>query len=194
MNGTDYRKLCLDLFGTDDEDTLRAISEKARAKNARNAGRKKKFTEVEITNIRALAAKGIQINEIAAQFHTSRQVISKYINMPLTKKYPLRLTYMYRQRPCTIINVSFIEQKIKLENRTDDIFHRAFGVVEDPTWEDFMCFLQERCFPPTRANAKQLLRDLGIGSYDPLQIVEKTKGRMAEDEMWLKFDYFVYKG
>ena len=144
MNGTDYRKLCLNLFGTDDEDTLRAISEKIHAKNPRNAGRKKKFTEAEINNIRALAAKGVQINQIAAQFHASRQVISKYINMPPTKNYLLRLTYMYRQRPCTVINVSFIEQKIKLENRTDDIFHRAFGVVEDPTWEDFMCFLQER--------------------------------------------------
>lgn len=72
------------------------------------------------------------------------------------------------------------------------MLHRAFGVIEAPTWEDFNYFLKERCFPATRGNVKQLLRQMQIGGYDPLQIAEKTAGRMAEDNLWLKFDY--YKG
>jgi hypothetical protein len=63
-------------------------------------------------------------------------------------------------------------------------------VIEAPTWEDFNYFLKERCFPETRGDAKLLLRQMRIGGYDPLQIVEKTAGRMAEDNLWLKFDYY----
>ena len=39
---TDYRKLCIELFGTDDVAELKKIAEKVSTN--RNAGRKKKFT------------------------------------------------------------------------------------------------------------------------------------------------------
>ena len=29
-----------------------------------------------------------------------------------------------------------------------------------------------------------------LDSYDPLQIVEKTKGRTADDNLWIKFKYY----
>jgi len=35
---------------------------------------------------------------------------------------------------------------------------------------------------------------LQLTSYDPLQIVEKPKGRIAEDNMWLKFAYYQREG
>ena len=38
-------------------------------------------------------------------------------------------------------------------------------------------------------NKKELLRQLGLTDYDPLQIIEKTRGRMADDEQWLKIRY-----
>ena len=37
----DYRKLCLDLFGTDDADELARIARTYKEKNPRKAGRKK---------------------------------------------------------------------------------------------------------------------------------------------------------
>ena len=101
----------------------------------------------------------------------------------------MRLTYMFRQHPCTVIDVDFLAQKIWIQNMTDDPVHRAFGIIEHPTWEDFEAFLRERCFPETRGNKKALLRELGLTDYDPLQIVEKTQGRMADDDLWLKFRY-----
>lgn len=102
----------------------------------------------------------------------------------------MRLAYMYRQKPCTVIDVDFARQKVKIQNRTQDVLLRAFGVNEQPTWEDFEIFLAERCFPQSRGLLKAELRRLGLESYDPLQIVEKTKGRTAEDDMWLKIQYY----
>lgn len=101
----------------------------------------------------------------------------------------MRMEYMYKNEPCTIIDIDFLNQKIEIENRTDDIFHRAFGTCEKPTWDNFECFLKDRCFPQERDNMKRVLYDLNITSYDPLQIVEKTKGKTAEDQMWIRISY-----
>lgn len=190
----DYRKLCLDLFGTDDIDELAKIARTFNEKNPRNAGRKKKFTSEDVKMIRSLIEDGMTVNEAAEQFQTSRQVIGKYLNEKPADGYTLRMTYMYQQHPCTIIDVDFLNQRVMVQNKTKDMLHRAFGVIENPTWDDFEMFLRERCFPVTRGNAKEILKGLQLTSYDPLQIVEKTRGRTAEDDMWLKFSYFPTEG
>ena len=186
---TDYRELCRELFGTDDVEELRIIAERINKMNTRNAGRKRKFTEQEVVEMLCLQEDGMSVNDIAIRFGTSRQVIGRYLNKPLADGYTMRMTYMFRRQPCTTIDVNFLEQKIRIQNRTNDILHRAFGVNEQPTWEDFEIFLRDRCFPPTRGYLKEELQTLGLDSYDPLQIVEKTKGRTAEDGLWLKIQY-----
>lgn len=186
---TDYRELCRELFGTDDVEELRIIAERINEMNTRNAGRKRKFTEQEVVKMLCLQEDGMSVNDIAIRFGTSRQVIGRYLNKPLADGYTMRMTYMFRRQPCTTIDVNFLEQKIRIQNRTNDILHRAFGVNEQPTWEDFEIFLRDRCFPPTRGYLKEELQTLGLDSYDPLQIVEKTKGRTAEDGLWLKIQY-----
>ena len=190
----DYRKLCIELFGTDDIDELKAIAEKNRAKNPRNAGRKKKFTTEDVQKMRELLEDGTTVNDIAKRFQTSRQIIGKYLSDKPADGYTLRMTYMYKQYPCTVIDVDFLNQKIVIQNKTKDVLRRAFGIIEVPTWNDFNEFLKDRCFPATRGNAKDILKQLQLTSYDPLQIVEKTKGRMAEDDMWLKFAYYQREG
>ena len=190
----DYRKLCLDLFGTDDVNKLTKIAQIYKEKNPRKAGRKKKFTAEDIQTIRSLLESGITVNEVAKRFQTSRQVIGKYVNQKPAEGYTLRITYMYHQHPCTIIDVDFLRKKIMVQNKTKDILHRAFGVIEHPTWNDFELFLKDRCFPATRGDVKELLKQLQLTSYDPLQIVEKTRGRTEEDDMWLKFHYYPLGG
>ncbi len=185
---TDYKKVCFELFGTDDVEELKKIANKLN--DNRNAGRKQKFTPRDIQDIEKMLACGITINEIAKKYNTSRQIVHKYINRKPKETYTLRLNYMYLQHPCTIIDVDFLNEKIKIQNRTDDILHRAFGVIENPTWEQFNEFLKDRCFPETRGNLKTVLNDLGIDSYDPLQIIEKTKGKTADDNMWIKIKYY----
>ena len=60
--------------------------------------------------------------------------------------------------------------------------------LENPTIEDYNEFLESRCFPRTRDKMKLVLRDLGIPFYDPYLIIQKTEGRMAEDDFWLKIE------
>lgn len=99
--------------------------------------------------------------------------------------YTLRMNYMNRQDLCTVIDVDFKHERIKIENHTNKIPLRAFSVVENPSWEDFQIFLKDRCLPRTRAGLKEILRDMGVPFYDPLLIIEKTQGRIAGDNQWI---------
>ncbi len=104
------------------------------------------------------------------------------------KELPLRLYYMNKQNICTIIDVDVLKQKIKIKNYTNNLMYRAFGVVENPTFKDYEDFLKSRCFPETRDKLKLVLEDLNLPFYDPFLIIEKTEGRMAEDDFWIKIE------
>ena len=194
MEHIDYEALCRELFGTTDVSELKKIATQVNQKNPRHAGRKKKFTNEDIAAMRELRADGVPMQAIADRYGTSRQIVSKYLNQAPDNGYTMRMTLMYQNKPCTAIDVNFLQNKIRIQNYTKDILHRAFGVKENPTWEDFNLFLQDRCFPKTRGNIKTVLAELGLQDYDPLQIVEKTNGRTAEDDLWLKFQYYGRTG
>lgn len=93
--------------------------------------------------------------------------------------------YYDREKLCTVIHWKGFD--VSIENFTDDIYSRAFGRKENVSWEDLKKFLESRCFPRNRTNAKEILTNMGLEEYDPFQIVKKTQGRMAEDDQWLKF-------
>ena len=190
----DYKQLCQDLFGTADADELREIADKLHRENPRNAGRKPRFSADDIKKMQKMRQSGSGMEEIAKAFHTSRQIVGKYLNAKPEQGYTMRMTLMYQTHPCTVIDVNFLDQKIKIQNQTNDLLHRAFGSIENPIWQDFEYFLRDRCFPATRGNVKHLLKAIGEPSYDPLAIVEKTKGRMAEDQLWIKFNYYDRNG
>lgn len=101
------------------------------------------------------------------------------------QKYPLRLWYMYKNKKCTLIDVDEVEQKIRIKNYVNNIMFRAFGANSNPTYEDYQKFLKSRCFPDTRDKIKIQLDALGIPFYDPMLIIRKTQGRMAEDDFWI---------
>lgn len=104
------------------------------------------------------------------------------------KEYPMRLWYMYRNEICTVIDVEEPTRKLKVYNYTNYPLMRAFGKIEKPTFEQYEQFLESRCFPRTRDKMKLILRDLDLPFYDPLMIIEKTQGRMAEDDFWIKIE------
>lgn len=180
---TDYKKLCLELFGTDDEAELKAIAGRLAS------GRKKVLTNEDVALAIKMQRQGKTTEQIGKHFGVSRQTISKYLNKPLTDDYVMRIDFMYKQKVCTEIYVDYTHEKIKIINRTDDIMKRAFGVNEAPAWKDYEEFLADRCFPKARAMRRTILGRIGIDSYDPIQIVEKTNGRTAEDNQYLKFTY-----
>lgn len=101
------------------------------------------------------------------------------------KIYPLRMWYMYNDKKCTLIEVDDMNRKIHIQNYTSRIMYMAFGANQKPSYEDYSEFLKSRCFPETRDKMKIQLDALGIPFYDPMMIIEKTKGRMAEDDFWI---------
>lgn len=113
--------------------------------------------------------------------------IQEALKIPV-QTYPMRLLYMYYDDICTIIDVNERERTVKIYNYTQDYAFRAFGKNETPTFEQYEEFLESRCFPRTRDKMKLILRDLDLPFYEPLMIIEKTQGRMAEDNFWIKIE------
>lgn len=89
---------------------------------------------------------------------------------------------------CSTIYADFTEQAVAAENQAVPLIKTAFGNRPLPTWADFQNFLAERCIPRQRAGLREYLEALGLDEYDPLAIIEKTGGRMAEDQQWLTIE------
>ena len=94
----------------------------------------------------------------------------------------LRLSYYYNDILCTIIDVDEPHRHIEVVNFTKQYEYRAFGINDSPTFEEYEEFLESRCFPRSRDKMKLALQELNLPFYDPLMIIEKTGGRMAEDD------------
>lgn len=69
-----------------------------------------------------------------------------------------------------------------------DLLHTAFGCNKAPSWEDYQAFLEDRCIPRARAGLRDYLATIGLEEYDPLEIIKKTSGRMAEDHQWIAWE------
>ena len=184
--------------------------------NPRNAGRKPSITDEQLQEIRRRREQGISVTKLAEEYGVSRQTMSSYLNteqedrMQLicrtykkwvevnkefrnsykVQDYLMRMDYMCEDELCSSILVNFEKKEIAVINHTKDVIHQAFGVKAKPDWEDFEYFLESRCFPRGRDHMKDILRDLELDFYDPLAIIEKTKGRMAEDKQWLRLMYY----
>lgn len=193
---SEFKRQIKEIFGTTDLKELRQISEIAESNrkteesaDRRRSGRKNSFTDPQLANILALQKQGVKIAEIARKYQVSRQTIYTQIKRAHQfNKDPdikMRMYFMNRDYLCTRIDIDFLHEKIYIQNYTDQIILRAFGVIEHPGWNDFQYFLEDRCFPRTRDHAREILRDMEIPFYDPLMIIEKTDGYMEGDHQWI---------
>ena len=98
----------------------------------------------------------------------------------------LILYYYDGNKLCTKICADQTTHQLAIENEASSPLSTAFGVNRKPTWDDFQTFLKDRCVPQERDGLKYYLSDLGLDCYDPLAIIRKTEGRMAEDSCWIK--------
>ncbi|MCM1388536.1 MAG: helix-turn-helix domain-containing protein [Bacillus sp. (in: Bacteria)] len=184
------------------------------ARNERGAGRKPALSAHQVSQLRSRHEAGETVTALAKEYNISRQVLSGYLNQSNEKEkenystvkswerlnrvfddikptdYTIRMEYMCKEDCCSIILINAEEKKVKVVNETDNILHRAFGIKAKPNWEDFEEFLQSRCFPEDREDIEVILEDLKLDEYDPLAIVERTEGRMAEDLQWIKIRHF----
>ena len=100
----------------------------------------------------------------------------------------MKLEFYDSESLCTEIIADFTDETLSVENTTEHIVKTAFGKNEAPTWKDFQNFLEERCVPQSRSGIREYLETIGVESYEPLEIIKKTNGRMAEDNQWLKWE------
>ena len=120
---------------------------------------------------------------------TKRFSVDKYISINKAKMHDLfELLFYDGQVLCTKIVADYTEKTICVENYVDDFIRTAFGNNSIPTWNDYKAFLEDRCIPRSRAGLREYLEAIGVDKYDPLQIIKKTEGRMAEDNQWLKVE------
>ena len=102
------------------------------------------------------------------------------------EKCRMRMDYMRNKEIFTTILVNFKDEQIYIKNYTEHPLKCAFGIKRNPTWEDFTSFLEERCVPKSRDHMKVILKDYDLDFFDPISIIEKTGGCMAEDDYCLK--------
>ena len=87
---------------------------------------------------------------------------------------------------CTLIYADETVKDLRAENYTDNLVKTAFGKNSLPSWADLEAFFEERCIPRQRAGLREYLEALGLDEYDPLAIIQKTRGHMAEDDQWME--------
>lgn len=100
----------------------------------------------------------------------------------------LAIRYYNGEQLCTLIYADETAHDLRAENYTDLAIKTAFGRREFPTWDDLQAFLESRCIPRDRAGLREYLEALGLTEYDPLAIIARTQGRMAEDQQWMEIE------
>ena len=69
----------------------------------------------------------------------------------------LVLSYYDDKTLCTKIAVDYDEKSICVENYVTDVLRTAFGNNQEPTWDDYLLFLEERSIPKSRAGLRDYL-------------------------------------
>lgn len=120
---------------------------------------------------------------------TAEKTIEEFVSQKRTMEHQLKkLSFFDDNELCSIIYADFTDKTLKAENHTEDIVKTAFGNNKIPTWDEFMDFLEERCIPKKRSGIREYLEAIGVAEYNPLEIIKKTKGKMAEDKQWIEIE------
>lgn len=133
--------------------------------------------------------------EVELTFDGAAVTLFRRLNGPefaerqLAQGHQIRVLRLYDGNElCSTVYADFTQQAVVVENETVSHVKTAFGNNLFPDWEDFQGFLVERCIPSQRAGLREYLEALGLDEYDPIAILEKTNGRMAEDQQWLTIE------
>lgn len=175
-----------------------ALEEKVTGEEIRHCRKRLGLSQEEFARFANVSKKTVERWEysktmITGPIVTLVAILREYPRIEEERKIPprktrLRLSYMFREELCTLMDVDEKNRDIEIVNYTGHLLKRAFGKIENPTYEQYEEFLKSRCFPPTRDKMKLVLREYDIPFYDPMLIIEKTQGRMAEDDFWIRIE------
>lgn len=98
----------------------------------------------------------------------------------------IKLEYFNSSELCTTIIADYTLKEIAFKNYSSNNLYLAFGKKKSCTWNEYQDFLESRCVPKSRDRIRNYLEALSLDSYEPLEIIKKTSGRMAEDNQWIK--------
>ena len=99
---------------------------------------------------------------------------------PLKSGDPIRLV-------CELYKV--FREETRSEETLDDFYFWGELLISDFDDVDKNLVDADKLF----SNLQELLQEMDLTDYDPLKIVEKTRGRLADDEMWLRLRYLPRK-
>jgi len=158
------------------------------------AGKNSKTYKVSLPS-KWIAELGLADSEIEIAFDGERIIISPHLSVDqfLENKKSLghslmKLSFYDKDVLCSKIVADFTDKTLSVQNTTEHIVKTAFGNNNVPTWEDFQNFLEERCVPRSRSGIREYLEAIGVDEYNPLAIIKKTSGRMAEDNQWIQLE------
>ena len=172
----------------------RRIAKLIVGKSGGTSGKDSKTYKVSVPS-KWVAELGLADSKMEMTFDGERIIISPHLSMDEFGNHKkssghklVQFEFYDRKILCTKIIADFTDETLSVENTTENIVKTAFGKNEAPTWEDFQNFLEERCVPRSRSGIREYLEAIGVEEYDPLEIIKKTEGRMAEDNQWLKWE------
>lgn len=100
----------------------------------------------------------------------------------------MKFNYMsHNGKILTSVTVNNITKKVKIQNYTDDITDRAFGIKTKVDYDDVICFFEHRCIPKERSDIQDILELMNLTKYDPYVICKFNKGTSAQDSNWIDF-------
>lgn len=87
-----------------------------------------------------------------------------------------------------------IISKVQVHRTEADITRFILHPMKQLFWSDSMNILQlsqvfeDRCWERNRDDIHEILNNIGLTSYDPLEIVKKTHGISYNDFLWFQFE------
>lgn len=79
-----------------------------------------------------------------------------------------------------------INRTVRL-NQYSKYKHLRMFMKDEITVDEVLDWIEERCFPKTRANCKEILSMLGLEVYDAIDIAKATHGLLMDDYIWIKW-------
>lgn len=100
----------------------------------------------------------------------------------------LSFEYMYMNTVCSAVRINRRTKEVECTDYTDNVMMKFFG-KNLPTIDNVNKMLRLRCISEHRPDIKEQLASIGLSTFSPLDICLHTKGRMASDKFWVRFDF-----
>lgn len=140
-------------------------------KNERNAGRKSKINHAELEEIKKRIANGEKVAHLATEYGMSRQALYKKIK---EDDAIFKIDYLIDGVCATQIEVDTKRERIQVINYARQISKRAFGVKQNPDWDDLADFLLRQYI---------IARSDGEAIHRPILCFDQNKDSFLIEEM-----------